>query len=398
VRLVRPAEAAHKAALKLAGNWPGWVIDELEGRPPVEVTLRLSPGVSREAELSALGFDVWHPWVEAWAGLAVAGARVDMKVLSTTRRVPGVVRLTGLDAIVELAHLVGEVVGVDVDRGRGIARRLSDCGARLTPATLRAAVSLPDDEVGALMGALTWLRDHPDVSAWSARSLPVPGIHSKWLVANGNLLRDLTGRDVREEVLPRPAVAHVTYVDPHYLTSGLRRHDAWTTGDVHDLPYVPDVVVVVENRDCRLWFPPLPRTVVVEGGGAAAASLLADVAWIRRARTVVYWGDLDAAGFAILDRFRDALRQETGDRPARDVASVLMDAVTLDEFEHLGTTRDKDGRLITSSGAHLQHLTEDETAAYYAVATAGDAPVRRIEQERLPIELAAAAVAALAGL
>ncbi|WP_425302760.1 DUF3322 domain-containing protein, partial [Nocardia cyriacigeorgica] len=45
-----------------------------------------------------------------------------------------------------------------------------------------------------------WLRDHPDVSAWTARQLPVPGMHSKWLETHGALLETVTSRDVRAEV------------------------------------------------------------------------------------------------------------------------------------------------------------------------------------------------------
>src|SRR5699024_3279214 len=130
---------------------------------------------------------------------------------------------------------------------------------------------------------------------------------------HASLLRDVVGRDVARETRPRLAVVHLTYVDPDYRAGGGRWHDAWTTGDAHDLAYPPKRVLVVENRDCRLWFPPVDGTVVVEGGGKAAASLLAGIGWIRSARDVVYWGDIDADGFAILDRFRDALAQPGDD-------------------------------------------------------------------------------------
>ena len=138
---------------------------------------------------------------------------------------------------------------------------------------------------------------------------------------------------MRDEVRPRLAVVHLTYVDPGYLATGGRRHDAWTTGDVHDIAYSPRTVLVVENRDSRLWFPPLEDALVVEGGGRAAAALLVGIPWIRRAENIVYWGDIDSDG-----------------------------------------------------------LSADESAAYHAVATAGPAPFRRIEQERIPGEDARAAM------
>ncbi len=111
---------------------------------------------------------------------------------------------------------------------------------------------------------------------------------------------------------------HLTYVDPGHIASGRRRHDAWTTGDKHDIAYQPRTVLVVENRDSRLWFPPAQDTIVVEGGGKAAAALLANVPWIRAADHIVYWGDIDADGYAILNRFRAALAEPAPDGTPRN--------------------------------------------------------------------------------
>lgn len=218
-------------------------------------------------------------------------------------------------------------------------------------------------------------------------------MQSKWLAGHGALLRDLLGRDIREELRPRLAVTHLTYVDPAYLAGGGRQHDAWTTGDTHDLAYLPSTVLVVENRDCRLWFPPSDGTIVVEGGGTAANSLLAAVPWIRQAAMVVYWGDVDADGFAILDRFRAAMGEPGVDgSPAHEVVSILMDAVTLDRYAVLGVDHDERGRVIPSASAPLPRLTGDERQAYEAIATGGRVRVRRIEQERIPVDDAATAL------
>jgi hypothetical protein len=166
---------------------------------------------------------------------------------------------------------------------------------------------LSDIDARVLTKAVGWLAEHPDLSGSTARQVDAPEMHSKWLEHHGGVLREVTGRDLRAELRPRLAVVHLTYVDPEYLATGARRHDAWTTGDAHDLPYSPRTVLVVENRDSRLWFPAVEGALVVEGGGKAAASLLADVPWVRQAENVVYWGDIDADGFAILDQFRRVL-------------------------------------------------------------------------------------------
>jgi hypothetical protein len=237
-----------------------------------------------------------------------------------------------------------------------------------------------------LINAVTWLRQHPDVGTWTLRQLPVPGMHTKWLDTHGALLRDVSGRDVRDEVRPRLTVMHLTYVDPDHAASGQRRHDAWTTGDVHDIAYRPRVVLVVGNRDSRLWFPSVSDTIVVEGGGKAAAALLANVPWIRTADHVVYWGDIDADGYAILNHFRRTLAEPAPDgAPARSVASILMEATDLHQYSQHGVNHDKAGRPIKPSPEPLSHLTEAETIAYNTIATAGPTPFRRIEQEAIPL-------------
>ncbi|KDA40390.1 Wadjet anti-phage system protein JetD domain-containing protein, partial [Frankia sp. BMG5.23] len=280
---------------------------------------------------------------------------------------------------------------VDINRARVLASALRSANAIITPATLRAVYRLQAIDVEVLLSAVTWLHQHPNAGNWTLRQLPVPGMHTKWLDTHGALLRDVAGRDVRHEVRPRLTVMHLTYVDPDHAASGRRRHDAWTTGDVHDIAYQPRVVLVVENRDSRLWFPPVRDTIVVEGGGKAAATLLANVPWIRTADHIVYWGDIDADGYTILDQFRAALAEPAPDgAPAKHVTSILMGATDLHHYAQHGINHDKAGRPIQPSPTTLPHLTEAEATAYNTIATAGPTPFRRIEQEVIPLTHAAA--------
>ncbi|MGI5191049.1 Wadjet anti-phage system protein JetD domain-containing protein [Promicromonospora sp. CA-289599] len=392
MRLVSPREAGARVAAAITKQWPAAVCAEIAGTEPFRATVRLRPGVRSSTDVASLGFDLWHEWAQSWHDVAaerlsaveVGDSR--MVVEGVPDQVPVELVVTGLDAALGLVGLVGAAAPeVDLDRVRRIARELREAGAALTPATLRSAVRLSDVDARVLTKAVGWLAEHPDLSGSTARQVGVPEMHSKWLEQHGRVLREVTGRDLRAELRPRLAVVHLTYVDPEYLATGARRHDAWTTDDAHDLPYTPRTVLVVENRDSRLWFPPVQDAFVVEGGGRAAASLLAGVPWVRRAENVVYWGDIDADGFAILDHFRRALAAPGDDgTPGRDVASILMDAMAAQRYAHLGVSTDKDGRPIPPSATHLPHLSADETAAYHLVATAGQAEFRRIEQERLP--------------
>lgn len=114
---------------------------------------------------------------------------------------------------------------------------------------------------------------------------------------------------------------------------------------------------------------------------------LSDIDWIVGARRLVYRGDIDAHGFAILNNLRAELAP-TG---------VLVDSILVDEtarlrYAHLGVNRDKRGDLLKPSTLRLPQLTPDEAACYAGVATAGKVDIRRIEQERIPLGDAAAAL------
>lgn len=385
--LVSLGEAYETIHAQAAKAWPQAVCAELKARP-LRFKVGLRPGITGNPAVKAVGYDVVHDWKTAWveANLPV-GASLESQPL----------RLEGVEELIPL-RLVSDLDGafactsspqVDLARARALAQALTDAGATVTPPLLRKAYKLSPLDADILCGVVTWLASHDDVSSWTARQLPVPGIHTKWVETHRTLLRLATGRDIHDELLPRPSVVHLTYTDPDYLSAGGRRHDAWTTGDAHQIAYHPTTVLVVENRDSRLWFPPTPETIVVEGAGKAAAALLAQVPWIRSAAHVVYWGDLDADGFSILDHLRSALAEPAPSGPPHELHSVLMEATTLHRYSTFGVTTGKDGKPLRPVGTSLSHLTASERDAYDAVRTAGDASVRRIEQELIPLSDAA---------
>jgi hypothetical protein len=396
--LVTPQEAVAAVRGKLERRWAEAVCAELGVGDRVVFSVRLRPGVSTGKAVELLGHTTWHGWHMQWrdffsrlpAGVEVVRSSVTIRGVAGDFPAELKADLDGAAALIADTHNDAEPPTVELGQARALASTLRSVGATLTPATLRAVYGLPANDVNVLINAVTWLRRHPDAGNWTLRQLPVPGMHTKWLDTHGALLRDVAGRDVRDEVRPRLTVVHLTYVDPQHLASGRRRHDAWTTGDVHDIAYRPRVVLVVENRDSRLWFPPISDTIVVEGGGKAAAALLANVPWIRSADHVVYWGDIDADGYAILDHFRATLAEPAPDgAPARHVTSILMEAADLHQYSQHGVNHDKAGRPIKPSPELLPHLTEAETLAYNTIATAGPTPFRRIEQEAIPLAHAA---------
>lgn len=398
-RLLSPDDAAASIAKRLEASWAERVSAELREEPEAPLEVGLRPGVRGPGDVARIGFGAWDAWHREWKALDLAGidgATCEPRGIAVSgnwAQAPLRLRVDSLEAgLVILRRLGGRALDVDVARARRIGALLRDAGATLSPPTLRDVCRLPDADVGVAVEAVRWLREHPDLTAFTARQLPVPGMHTKWLSGHGTLLRALTGRDLRTETRPRLSVVHLTYVDPGYLATGGRRHDAWTTGDVHDLAYRPRTVLVVENRDCRLWFPETPATVVVEGGGKAAAAALGGIGWLAGAEHLVYWGDVDSDGFAILD----ALRAELAPRGVR-VDSILMDDLAHARYGHLGVSRDRHGKPLKPSPVRLTNLTEGERACYASVATSGAVGFRRIEQERIPLEDAADALRRIAG-
>jgi hypothetical protein len=386
-RLLEPADAANAVARHLEQSWAERICAELvaEAEQPFAVSLR--PGVSRSASVERVGFPVWHEWRTAWRSVGLAdleGVRVEESRITVAGRTTVEPRRLHIDSLAAgiraLVRFAASPLREDVDRARKIGARLQEAGAFVTPGTLRAVCRLSDADVDVAIEVAAWLRENRDLSGWTSRQLPVPGMHTKWLSSHRQLIAALVDREPAVETRPRLSVIHLTYVDPDYVATGGRRHDAWTTGDSHELAYLPSNVLIVENRDCRLWFPGLADTVVVEGGGKAAAALLGEIDWITGAARLVYWGDIDSDGFAILHN----LRSEMSPRGVR-IESILMDEATRVRYVHLGVDRDRKGKLLQPSAARLANLTPEEADCYAAIATAGPAATRRIEQERIDL-------------
>ena len=278
--------------------------------------------------------------------------------------------------LTEFGH---ENLVIEVDRAKEISRRLEGAAVEVDEARLSTACKLTDVNVESLVRTLKWLFDHPDLGRWTARQLQIPGVNGKWPEKNERLIRSFIDRDLAAELKPRLAVVHFTYVDPDYRATGGRHHDAWTEHDAHTPAYSPKNVVIVENRDCRLHFLPMHDTIVVEGEGKAAGTLV-KVDWIREADRIFYWGDLDSDGFAILNRLRAELESR-----GTELESVLMDSMAWASYLHLGVNHDKEGIPLKPCSTPLPHLNGGEADCYAILASQGEKRIRRIEQERIPL-------------
>jgi hypothetical protein len=125
-------------------------------------------------------------------------------------------------------------------------------------------------------------------------------------------------------------------------------------------------VYVVENEITYLAFPAAPGAMVILGGGYAIG-LLESLTWLGSAE-LVYWGDIDTHGFAILDRLR---------RRFPRTRSMLMDRVTLLAHKSQWVTEPN------PTDASLDLLWSEEASLYRELVENALGPSVRLEQERV---------------
>jgi hypothetical protein len=131
-------------------------------------------------------------------------------------------------------------------------------------------------------------------------------------------------------------------------------------------PPAEHTVFVVENEITYLAFPPVENAIVIFGEGYAV-SRLQPLEWLA-GKNLVYWGDIDTHGFAILNRVRRSFER---------TRSMLMDRATLLAYE---------GQWVgepNPTSEHLEALLPDEAGLYTDLVEGVLGSSVRLEQERI---------------
>lgn len=235
-----------------------------------------------------------------------------------------------------------------------------------------------DDDFDRLVDLLAWLNGNP-ASGLYLRQLPVEGLDTKWLEKRTGLVAGLlrairdtgdVGGDFHALVgLKRPAHrVRIRLLCPtlRRLVGGLGDIEA-PVDELGRLPIAPATVVIVENLETGLAVPDVANTVLVMKLGNAV-SALGELPWLQSA-DVVYWGDIDSHGLAILDRARKVVPR---------IQSVLMDEATLLAHRPLWVQES-----ALCANVSVAELTMEEKSLYehLRAGTWGDRV--RLEQERL---------------
>lgn len=233
---------------------------------------------------------------------------------------------------------------------------------------LRLWKELPLEECTWVSRVVDWFRENPE-SGLRPRAVAVAGVHGKWLQRNARLVRHLLGTEDLG-LVSGDQLIRLRILDPS-LRIGLtdisipvtEAASLWPTGG-------PKTAVIVENKETFLSLNSKWSNTIVIWGAGYAVGILDKLPWLHLCENILYWGDLDADGFAILHRLRSSFN---------DVESVMMSPNDVNRWAHLGVPDPGDSSTILSS------LTHSELDARRALLTHGNI---RIEQERIPWDIA----------
>ena len=367
--MISVAEARTRVQSTLTSKGASWASDPSVAESTI-VNIPLRPPTENDALVDQYAAEAW---VREWAaiptrtGIAIGWADRRWRALGR-QRVPTNLTIVGADAIADFAG------GESARRYRGLRVRASAVRSRLgtspeiVTALRRQAANiglLADDDFARLLDVVAWLLDHP-VAGLRPRQLPIRGVDTKWVGAHRALVMALftavTGRDNLGLVLTDPLV-RLRVLDPALAPGGL--DDFAAPPSVLDrLPIAPPRILIVENLETMLAMPPAQGWVVLHGSGFAV-DVVGALSWVR-SRPVLYWGDLDSHGFAILHRLRST---------HANVTSVLMDTGTLMQHRDLWVTEP-----APAVGTYPT-LTESESSTMLRLREEGNV---RLEQERIP--------------
>lgn len=357
-------ELAGKRLQRKLSTWATSVADE----PAMSIALR--PPTERDVRADEPAAEAW---VREWDTAALpVGAQLEWETRSWRsigrQWVPVRLLLHGPDAVAAFAK------GEAARRWRRLSERVvrihdvlgesEEVGAavRRHSATL---VDAAPERFGQIIAAADWLCRN-DVAGMRPRQLPIRGVDSKWFGTNRAVVTALVqaaGGRTDLGIVDSDPLVRVRVLDPALAPGGVGDFAA-SHAQLRSLELDQRLTFVVENLESVLAMPPWPGAVVVHGSGYAV-DVVGDLPWLRRA-PVVYWGDLDTDGFAILHRLRTHLP---------DVVTALMDVETLLAHRDLWVP---DPKPMT---ARLPSLTADEQVTVDRLAQEGHV---RLEQERIP--------------
>jgi hypothetical protein len=381
----QPSDIVGEIERRLTRTWAQTLTGESdEAAWPHRFSLSAASSRAIGADFSAVVRVIadWRAWARGFdVELVDRGRRIGVVAHS----IPSHLVVPSID---EAARICGGEWQSRLERGRDRLAELRQRFPELAEPSglLRAVDGFDGVDFELLLLAGAWFSEN-SAAGLTPRQVPLEGFHAKWLNTRQHLVATLAGKPDLGLSRNHPPRIHFSYLDPGHLARGGRKHDSATVGDSFAPAYVPQIVIISENKDTAVHFPELRGAISVEGVGRGGGTL-ASFGWLVHAPVVIYWGDMDADGLEILDGFRAV------GLPAR---SIFMDTQSFEHWETYGTNVDKNGVTLTAREPHpVPHLTDDERTLYLNLVHHSWSRVRRIEQERIPLAVARAVVATVA--
>jgi hypothetical protein len=324
-------------------------------------------------------------WAAEWTHAAAGPLRVEYKQVGG--RHFGVNNLpcrAWLDSYADTWALLN--VGRDVLRLTELAEAARGVGLSgwLTAHPMRALRFA--EEWNKLLATVRWIGDR-QVPGMYLRQIDVPGVDTKFVERHKGILAELLEATLDSSRMDASAPDFAGRYRFARKPAQVRFRVASAVCGFSELTVrvsefaAPPVgirrVYIVENEITYLAFP-LPSAAMAVLGGGYALPVLAPLRWLT-GLDVVYWGDLDTHGFAILNQLRHHVP---------NARSLLMDRDTLlDHRAHWITEP-------SPTSASLDQLTEAESAVYADLVSHAHAHSLRLEQERIRFSAVERAVTA----
>ncbi|MEU6646716.1 Wadjet anti-phage system protein JetD domain-containing protein [Saccharomonospora sp. NPDC046836] len=338
---------------------------------PVAIGLR-----GPTAQDTSVHLDHARAWVEEWQ--RARHLRVEMRTVGGrvvgTNEIPGRVWIDSYEQLWAVLGVQSEVrtCMALLDATRRRAPTIADWMSAKPMEVLRHK-----GEWARLVDTVLWIDAYarPDMYL---RQIDVPGVDTKFierhrailavlldcLLAEHRVDRTRPPSDFAGRYLFRKKPAYVRF--RHLSEAPGFSELAVRVSELAAMPPAVRTVFVVENEITYLAFPPVDNAIVIFGEGYAA-SRLEPLHWLAR-KNLVYWGDIDTHGFAILSRVR---------RTFEGARSMLMDRATL--LAHDGQWVDEPNPTTD----HLESLLPDEASLYNDLVEGVLGSSVRLEQERI---------------
>ncbi len=326
-------------------------------------------------------------WAAEWDRAGRGSLRVEYKKIGGRQvganMIPCRAWIDGYDRAWELLG-----VRAEVRRFRSLAQATAQSCPSLVPWLTRRPMQLLRlaDRWDKLLATVRWIEERQSPGMY-LRQIDVPGVDTKFIERHQGVLAELLDLQLAPDRINadvtdfagryrfRRKPGYVRFRSPGFcgFSELSLRVDEFAAP-----PPGARRVYLVENEITYMAFP-LPGNAIVIFGGGYAVDALDPLGWLE-SLDLVYWGDIDTHGFAILNRLRHRFAH---------ARSMLMDRATLLAHRSQWVTEPR------STAASLDRLDAEEAELYRDLIDGALGPSVRLEQERVSFAAIERALACL---